>query len=298
MVKKVSLVLSGGAARGIAHIGVIEELLRLGYEITSITGTSMGALVGAAYSVNKLDALKAELIAFEKKDILNILDITIGGQGIIKGDKLRKRMLEFIPETQIENMPIPFAAVAVDVISQQEIVFRSGSMYDAIRASISIPAIFNPVTMGDKLLVDGGVMNNIPIKYANKKDNEILIAVNVNANIPLKKPITSVVPVKKKHHEKSSEIISYLEDKLAEINDKLSKINPLHEFTKTKHPNIINQTVEIMANQIDCLILEKYPPDILIKISKYYCELYDFFNAEKIIEIGRCVTREHFDKME
>ncbi|MGE4288990.1 MAG: patatin-like phospholipase family protein, partial [Salinivirgaceae bacterium] len=188
MYKKISLVLSGGGARGIAHIGVIEELERQGFEIVSIAGTSMGSLVAGAYAIGKLKEFKEWMISLDKMKVFKLVDFTLSRQGLVKGDKVFNRMKDFMPDANIEDLPIPYCAVAVDIKNKKEVVFTRGSLHKAIRASVSIPTVFTPVKTTDGLLVDGGVMNNIPINRVKHIEGSSLIAVDVNANIPIDKP--------------------------------------------------------------------------------------------------------------
>ncbi|MEA3463105.1 MAG: patatin-like phospholipase family protein, partial [Bacteroidota bacterium] len=134
--QKVALVLSGGAARGIAHIGVIEELETRGYEITSIAGTSMGALIGGVYATGKMEELKEYLYTLDRSRVFRLVDFTLSKQGLIKGDRVLKKMKNYVPDMLIEDLAVPYAAVAVDLINKKEVIFRSGSLYHAIRASI------------------------------------------------------------------------------------------------------------------------------------------------------------------
>ncbi|MDT8393257.1 MAG: patatin-like phospholipase family protein [Bacteroidales bacterium] len=283
MGKQVSLVLSGGGARGIAHIGAIEELERSGYEIVSIAGTSMGALVGGVYALNKLDELKQWLLTLDRFRVFALIDFTFSSHGLIKGDKVLSRMKEFIPDEKIEDLPIPYRAIAVNLINKEEIVFDQGSIFDAIRASISIPSVITPVKMKNSLLVDGGVLNNIPIQHVKRFKNDILIAVNVNANTPLVK----LPGTKKELKEKNN---AY-QEKIASFREHLSKILPAKHEHKLGYFELITKTITTMTYQIDHLILEKHPPDILINISRESCGTFDFFKAEELIEIGRISTR-------
>jgi len=187
----VSLVLSGGGARGIAHIGVIEELEKQGLEIKSIAGTSMGALVGGIYAVGKLQEYKNWMYTLDKIDVFKLIDFTLSSQGLIKGDRVFKKMKEFIPDMNIEELKIHYTATATDIINKKEVVFTKGSIYEAIRASVAFPSVLTPVKKDDSVLVDGGVMNNVPINHVKRTRDDILIVVYVNAVIPVYKPFIS-----------------------------------------------------------------------------------------------------------
>jgi len=279
MKQKVALVLSGGGARGIAHIGVIEELESQGYEITSIAGTSIGSVVGGVYASGKLDVLKEWLFTLDKLKVLNMVDFSFSKQGLVKGDRVSGRMKRLIADTQIEDLRIPFAAVAVDLVHSKEVVFRSGSMYEALRASVSIPTIFTPVKTEDGLLVDGGVMNNVPIDRVERTAGDILVAVDVNASIPVIKPAIT------KKEEKARQ--SLYRKKMLEFQRHLRGNGPKSSGHNLGYFDLINKTLSLMTHHTARLLMEKHMPDILIEVSHASCEMYDFYKAEEMVEIGR-----------
>jgi NTE family protein len=288
MKKNVSLVLSSGGARGVAHIGAIEELERQGYNITSIAGTSMGALVGGVYATGKLPEYKEWLSSLGKLDVFKMIDFTFSKSGLVKGDKIFKEMRKLVPDTNIEDLKIPFAAVATDIINKKEIVFTQGNLFEAIRASISIPSVFTPMQKDNLLLIDGGVINPMPVNRVKRSENDILVIVNVNAFIPDDKP-NAPEPKEKKNGFMSSEILKGLQNKLAEI-------IPKNKKEKLGYFNLITETIGLMLFQISTLTLQNYQPDVLINISRYTCGNYDFYKAEEIIEIGKKATIEAINK--
>jgi NTE family protein len=279
MKQKVSLVLSGGSARGIAHIGVIEELEKQGFEIISLSGSSMGALVGGVYALGKMKEYKKWMYTLNKKKVFSLVDFTISTQGLVKGDKVLNKMKEFIPDANIEELRIPYVAVAADILNQKEVVFTSGSIYEAIRASISIPTVFTPVKTENGLLVDGGVVNNIPINHARRVPGDLLVAVNVNANIPVYKPAIS--------KKESNAQQSIYQKKIKEFYSHLQKINPLNHDEKLGYFELLNKTINLMTYSLDQLLLQKYSPDILINVSRDSCNTFDYYKAEEMVEIGR-----------
>ncbi len=291
MNKKVSLVLSGGGARGLAHIGVIEELERQGYEIHSIVGTSMGALVGGVYALGKMDAYKNWLLGLDKRKVFSLVDFTWSSQGLIKGDKVLQKMQEFIPDQNIEDLPIYYAAISANLLTKEEVVFVSGSIFEAIRASIAIPTVFTPVKTSTGLLVDGGVMNNLPINRAKRMDDDLLIAVNVNADIPL---ATLKISTKQ---EKENE--SKYQKKVKEFYQQLSRILPStkeeSKEEKLGYFNLMSKTINLMTDHITRLNLLQHQPDILVNISRDICGTYDFYKAEELIETGKVAFAKSFD---
>ena len=279
MGQKVSLVLSGGGARGIAHIGVIEELEKQGFEIFSISGTSMGALVGGVYGLGKMTEFKDWIITLDKRKVFRLADFTLSKQGLIKGDRVLNAMKKFIPDANIEDLETAYCAVAADIINQEEVAFTSGSVFEAIRASIAIPTVFTPVKTSDRLLVDGGVLNNIPINHAKRIPNDILIVVNVNANIAVDRPAIS---------KKASKIQeSNYRRKIRKFYSQLMKSDTKKRATNIGYFDLITKTISLMTYQMEQMILEQNSPDILINVSRDSCEVYDFFKAEELVEIGR-----------
>lgn len=177
----VSLVLGSGGARGYAHIGAIEELHAQGYDIRSVAGSSMGALVGGIYAAGKLDAYREWSSALQRLDVLRLLDWTFSGGGFIKGDRILEQIKNLIGEVNIEDLPISFTAVAVDLYAQREVWFSRGPLFDAIRASIAIPTVFRPHHYQGRTLVDGGLLNPVPITPTLRDLTDCTIAVDINA---------------------------------------------------------------------------------------------------------------------
>ncbi|MCD6091326.1 MAG: patatin-like phospholipase family protein [Bacteroidales bacterium] len=288
MKKNVALVLSGGGARGIAHIGVIEELEKQGFEIKSISGTSMGALVGGIYATGKMQEYKNWMYTLNKLEVFNLVDFNIGIQGLIKGDRVFKKMKEFIPDRNIEDLEIPYAAVAADIINNKEVVFTEGSVYNAVRASVAIPTVFTPVKTDEGLLVDGGVVNNIPVNRVKRTPDDILVVVNVSAHIPVYKPIIS----EKERDRKES----VYQKKVSEFKNHLQKINPLNNDKKIGYFDLINKTINLMIYHNAYVSFEQQPPDIMIEVSHNSCGTMDFYKAEEMVEIGRYAAIRSLDK--
>ncbi|MGA9335991.1 MAG: patatin-like phospholipase family protein [Rudaea sp.] len=177
----VSLVLGSGGARGYAHIGAIEELLAQGYDIRCIAGSSMGALVGGVYAAGKLDAYRDWVLTLQRFDVLRMLDWTFRGGGLIKGNRIIEKLRELIGDVRIEDLPLSYTAVAVDLRAQREVWFSRGSLFEAIRASIAIPAVFRPHHYQGRTLVDGGLLNPVPVTPTLRDLTDCTIAVDVNA---------------------------------------------------------------------------------------------------------------------
>lgn len=290
MKKNIALVLSGGGARGIAHIGVIEELVKRGYNITSVAGTSMGSIIGAYYAMGKMDAFKDFLYTVDKRKTFHLLDFSLGSLGLVKGTKIIKQLKEIIPDEEIENLTIPYLAVAVNLVERTEVIFDSGSIYEAIRASISIPSFFTPVDTTSGLLIDGGVLNNLPLKHIQRKDEDLLFAVDVNAGVPV-----TILPITKKIKEEKH---SLYKDKLQAFNDHVSKLKPKGFSEALKYFQLIEDTINLMMEQITKVHLKETPPDLLINVSRNTCTTFDFFKAEEILETGRIIAIKALDEYE
>ncbi len=281
--KDVALVLSGGGARGIAHIGVIEVLEEHGYKIRSVAGTSMGAFVGAVYVLGKLPEFKEWITSIDKVDIFKLVDFTFSTYGFIKGERLFEELRKFIPNRDIEKLGINYTAIATDIMNKREIVFTQGPIFDAVRASISIPTVFTPVKTDSTLLVDGGTINNLPIDRVLRTPDDILVAVNVVANVPFYK--------RADEDENLQAKVNKFKKYLGELKYKKLKTS-LNNF------ELIDKSVNLLIDQVIKAKLERIPPDIYIPISDDACGLFDFFKAQEIINIGREIAEEIIEEYE
>lgn len=291
--KDIALVLSSGGARGLAHIGVIDELVERGYNITSIAGSSMGALVGGLYATNNLNKFKDWIVTLDKMDIFNLIDFTLSSQGFIKGEKIFHKMqkLNMIPDINIEDMAIKYVAIAADIIKNEEIIFDSGNLHNAIRASISIPNVFTPVEHSEGVLVDGGVLNPLPINRISRSTNDLLIAVDLNSLVPYLKPsIKKKQTGKAMHSEKTIKLIKRW-DKLFSSHHDEKVDKAANKKLKLSYFDILSRSVQLMQSKLSMQTIESYPPDVLINISKYSCSVFEFYKGEEMIAYGREACR-------
>lgn len=288
--ENIALVLSGGGARGIAHIGVIEILEKRGYKISSISGASMGALVGGMYAAGKLEEFKEWMCSLDKMKVFSLVDFTFSSNGLVKGDKVLNAIKEFVPDINIEDLKIDFSATASDITNHKEIIYRTGSMYEAIRASIAIPTVLKPVIKDGSVIVDGGVMNNIPIENVKRKNGDLLVAVYVSADIP---PVKLQISKKEEKQQKSV----YLE-KINEFYQQLYKVSPKSKKEKLGYFTLLEQTFNSAAMKLAQLTIEKGSPDILVNISRHTCGTYDFYKAAELVEIGRISAIKSLDEFE
>ncbi len=285
--KSVSLVLGGGAARGYAHIGVIKVLEKHGYKIKSISGTSMGSLIGGMYAAGALEAYTDWISHLNKLDMVKLLDFSIGHNGVIKGEKIFAVLRNMTGNVNIENLPIKYTAVATDATSKREVWLQKGDLLSAIRASISIPSVFTPVEKDGHYLVDGGILNLLPIAPVMSDMNDLIVAVDVNADIQCKYNV-HLTPDEIKQQAKLKTHFFKLWEK--------SK-NPLKN-NKEGIFDIVSISIVMMQNLITRYRIAEYKPDIIINISRNSCELYDFHKSKEMIEIGKMAAEDTLQKFE
>lgn len=279
--KNVRLVLGSGGARGMAHIGVIEELEKVGFTIKEIVGCSMGAVVGGIYCAGYLAEYKHWLIKLSRMDVFRLLDFTISAQGFVKGERVFKAIEEFIGDHQIETFNTPFTAVAADLIEQKEVLYKTGSLFRALRASIAIPTVFTPVRDGKLKLVDGGVLNPLPLNLVNKQPGEWVVAVNLNANLPTT-PLQEV-----KEETEIKERTAYLK-MLDSFRASLPKFeNNTDAADKLGLFDLLNKSYDMTQDRLTALMIDIHKPDLVVNISRNACGVFEFYRANEIIEEGR-----------
>lgn len=264
---KVSLVLSSGGARGVAHISIIESLLKEGYDIVEISGTSIGSLVAAFYACGKLDKFKKWILKLDKIKTFSLMDFTVSQSGIIKGDKVFSSLKKIIPDEKIENLKIPISIIATDIFNNKEVVIRSGSMYDAIRASCSIPGLVKPYSLNGVDYVDGGVLNPLPINKLHYRENII----TVNLNSP---------PLKKSNKKETTTLY-------------MNYFNSIKKFfsnnNNSRHLGIYDITyrsVHMIQNQLSVYQIEKHKTLKNINIPCDVCHPLEFYKAGEILKSG------------
>jgi NTE family protein len=181
MSKRVALVLGSGGARGLAHIGAIEALEERGYTITSIAGCSMGSIIAGMYAAGQLKQAKEWFLSVDKQLILRMMDINLlSRNSLVKGRRIIEELQKVVPDRPMEKLNIPCTIVASDIMNTEEVIFRSGSLFEAVRASISIPLFFEPVKQGKRLLIDGGILNPLPLHAVQRTEGDILVAVDIS----------------------------------------------------------------------------------------------------------------------
>ncbi|MGY8869834.1 MAG: patatin-like phospholipase family protein [Pseudomonadales bacterium] len=292
----VSLVLGSGGARGYAHIGVIEVLEARGYRINCIAGSSMGALVGGLYAAGALEEYRQWVEGLSRLQILRLLDLTFG-IGAIRGDKLFQRIREMAGDPDIESLPIPFTAVATDIVHQKEVWFQRGSLQAAIRASAAVPGVFTPVVDAHRVLVDGGVLNPLPIIPTVAARSDLIIAVDLNGS-----PVMPDIELPKGDEPYEGDLFANgsVDE---EMSDDGRVVQLLHGEAESKikldsNLDIIMSSLEVMQGALTQYKVAGYRPDLLINIPTEICRFHDFHRASEVIDEGRRVATECLDKME
>lgn len=294
MAKTVALVLGSGGARGYAHIGVIEELLARGYEVKAIAGSSMGALVGGVFAAGKLPEYREWVKGLNYLDMVRLLDITLHRPGVISGGRLFEILGDMIGSVAIEDLPVSYTAVATDIGARKEIWFQNGDLMQAIRASIAIPSLFTPVEYQGLTLVDGGILNPLPIAPTVSTHADLIIAVDLNAD---SSPI-SVARVSPEEHMQEQRILERFLNKLNWRSKRYVSGEGQDEATiRTGVLDLLNQSLEIMQETLARYKMAGYAPDVLIPIARSQCRFYEFSRAEELIEIGRMMTAQTLDAL-
>lgn len=291
----VALVLASGGSRGLAHIGAIEVLEEHGFRIASISGASMGALVGAMYAAGGLDVFKDWMKTVDRMKVFSLMDFTIGNGGFVKGDKVIEELKSIIPDKNIEDLPIPFTAVSTDILHRKEVVFDRGSLYDAVRSSISLPSVFTPNRIGNMLLVDGGVVNPIPINRVARHEGDILVAVDLNAPYEEKHDIQSNRR-KSLLRQKFEQVMNNIADMAGKDDDGRAESSVPEEKAEQDDDmgivTILNESSSMMIQTNSELTIKLYPPDILVRIAKNAYSTMEFYKYDEIVSLGRKKTEE------
>ncbi len=280
----IGLALGGGAARGWSHIGVILALREAGIEPDVVAGTSIGALVGAAYVADRLDDLKSWVESLTWQAVFGLLDLTMSG-GLIKGGKLLKFFRSHFEDIAIEALPKPFGAVATDLTSGNEVWLRTGSVIESVRASIALPGLFTPVEREGVLLVDGGLVNPVPVSLCRALGADIVIAVDLNSDLLGRRLGARTGPMKGASGKTVAEPYTMLGRLHAGIGAWRSSI--LSRSGMPSMVDVITSSINVMQVRITRSRLEGEPADVMITPRLAQMALMDFHRAVPAIEEGR-----------
>ena len=282
--ERVALVLGAGGARGLAQIGVLEALDARGLEISAIAGSSSGALVGGVYAAGKLTEFREQLVRLDRRGFLKLLDPVIGRAGQLRGSRLVHRMREVVGDPDIESLPLPFTAVAVDLMRQREVWLRSGPLWEAIRASFAVPGLFTPHLVHGRELVDGGLLAPLPIAATRMSDAHRLIAVDMHG-WP-ERPPGSPAAAEGEPTTVGNRVGEWFERKLGLRSD------DDEEYGLTE---LMARSLDIMQAQIARVHLALDPPELVIRIPRDACLFYEFWRAAELIDIGRAEAEKALD---
>ena len=283
--RSISLVLGSGGARGLAHIGVIEVLEEQDFDIQSIAGCSMGALVGGVYAMGKLQEYKDWVCALERTDVLRLLDFSFGSSGLIKGDRIIDVLRKVIGDQKIEDLPIAFTAVATDLEARREVWLGEGPLFDAIRASIAVPTVFTPSRLHGRTLVDGGLLNPVPIAPTLRDQTDLTFAVDLSGH---RDP---GLPLQPEEEERTDgELDQYrkaIHGFVSRLTDKIASSMKSDEPTGLNLFEVVNRSFDVMQGTVSRLKLAAHNPDLVIEIPRNTCQTYEYYRAAQIIKIGR-----------
>ena len=292
--KSVSLVLSSGGARGLAHVGVIEELEKRGYQIAEIAGCSAGALVGGMYAAGKMAEFKDWICHLDRLDVFSLMDFTFSSRGFIKGEKVYNALKKVVIDCQIEDLAIPFYCNAVDYRSGKEVIFREGSLYAAIRASGSIPTVFQPARYHRQELIDGGVLNPVPLSLLQHSEENMIVVVGLNAG-----DSEMVIHPKK---DASGKSFIAMPSWVSDYRNKMRQYFP--EQVKEEKPaslssiSLMTRSFDLLQDRFSALLIEKHEVDVSIQIARNQAGTLEFHRAEELIEVGRKKAIQALDKWE
>ncbi len=318
------MALGSGGARGYAHIGVIQVVEERGYEIVSLAGSSMGALVGGLHAAGKLDAYTTWVRGLRQRDVVRLLDLSLSAPGAIRAEKVVARVRELLDGARIEDLPIPYTAVATDLYARKEVWFQQGPVDAAIRASIAIPGVITPVMLNGRLLADGGVTNPVPIAPTSSSRAEVTIGVSLAGES--RGPDGGGAPVRETAEARPMEEwtdrfragASQLLDRdvvrsvvsrfkanpgpvpVEEI-EELPAVSDVDGPFGTLPPgmgkfDMMYQSLDAMQSVLIRYRLAGYPPDVLVAVPRDACRSLDFHRAGEMIHLGRKLTEEALDR--
>jgi NTE family protein len=305
MKKDIGLVLSSGGARGATQIGVIKTLEKQGYNIKSVSGASIGSMIAGMYARGDLYEFEQWITSLSEEEILNLLGFTLKKNGILKVDGFFEILNQKFPDKNIEDLNIPCAIAATDIISNKPIYFTKGSLYKAMRASIAIPSLIVPVQYDNTILVDGGLLDPVPIEPLPNKDKLKIFVINLYANeegkkLVIKKENDQIVSMSKRNRRYNA-FINRIENFISRANVKniLDYItSPATSPYNIGYIQLLNASANAMIERLVDLSLQTYKPDVVIDIPKDICKALDFGNIKELIAYGEVKAEETLNNLD
>ncbi|MCB0891584.1 MAG: patatin-like phospholipase family protein [Propionibacteriaceae bacterium] len=320
MAGRVALVLGSGGARGYAQIGAIQVLRERGYTISGIAGTSMGAVIGGLQAVGKLDDYTDWVTSLGPRDVLRLLDPSPFGAGAIKLERVLARMTEMLGGARIEDLPVPYTAIATDLGARREVWFTSGPVDVAIRASVAIPGVIAPIMVNGRLLADGGLLNPVPVDAVTAVEADLTVAVSLSgwsprdfsatpakASSEARPPAEWVDTFKQSaagifSNEWVASVLSWF-GRGAEPATDAAELPPVQPQVMPAPPGlgitaVAGLALDTMGGLITRFRLAAQPPDVLVTVPTDAAGLLDFHRADELIELGRRLTIEALDARE
>ena len=303
--KNVALVLGSGGARGLAHIGAIEALEERGYTISSIAGCSMGAIIAGMYAAGQLKEAKEWFLQVDKQLILRMLDINLlSGNSLVKGQRIIKELEKVVPDRPIESLRIPCTLIASDMLHTEEVLFRSGSLFEAVRASISIPLFFEPVQMGQRLLIDGGILSPLPLHAVERTEGDMLVAMDISGkdDMPMQIEMPDPIDVEGKLAELTKRGIPVpkaLEQQLRQLGKRVDAIRQERANDLGRNvsfTSMLDRMSDMQIQQNTILACRLTPPDVHAVMRQYAYNTFDFDKAEEIIAEGKRIMGKALEK--
>lgn len=294
--RTVALALGSGGARGYAHIGVIEELEKQGARIVTIAGSSMGAAVGGIYAAGKLAEFKKWSTALTRMETMRLMDFTFSGQGVIKGEKVINTLRELLGDQHIEDFDVNYTAVATDFKTNTEVWMNKGSLFEVIRASSGVPTLMTPVRLGEMILMDGGVLNPLPLNVLKNTKADLRLAVNINAPGYVDDPNEGKATTKSKQEENTKK--NRTEDTVASYKNRMtSTMRNWLKLEKTDTPKssdeslgylgLLNKSYDLMQDQICLMSIDLHKPDIVVNVPRRSASTLEMYRASDLIAEGR-----------
>ncbi|MEV4703204.1 patatin-like phospholipase family protein [Actinoplanes sp. NPDC049316] len=296
--RRVALALGSGGARGFAHIGVVQVLQERGFEIVAVAGSSMGALVGGVLAAGRLEEFTKWAVTLKQRDVLRLIDPKWASPGAMAADRLINHLNEFLAGAEIEDLPIPYTAVATDLMARREVWFQKGSLRSAIRASIAIPGLITPVVVDGRLLADGGLLNPVPIEPTAAAAADLTVAVSLQAPRPVQEssgPVHATAEPQRAGdwYERLRQVFARSGNSGEVVTGELGADVALPSDLRIA--DVITFSLDAMQDMIARYRMAGLPPDVRIAVPVNACRVMDFHRAAEMVALGRELATDALD---